>query len=42
MYARFTTVFLRDMACLPELHPNVHAALMKGTFVYREEKQRFH
>ena len=39
MYARFTTVFLRDMACLPELHPNVHAAFMKGTFALCTVKQ---
>ena len=41
MYARFTPVFLRDMACLPELHPNVHAAFMKGLFVVQRSKTKF-
>ena len=41
MYARFTTVFLRDMTRLPELHPNVHAAFMKGLFVVQRSKTKF-
>jgi len=32
-YARWTPVFLKDMARLPQIHPTVHEALMEGKFV---------
>ena len=41
IYARFTQVFLRDMACSPELHPNVHAAFTKDLFLVQRSKTKF-
>ena len=32
-YARWVSVFLRDMARLPDIHPSVHKAFMAGNFV---------
>ena len=41
IYARFTQVFPRDMACSPELHPNVHAAFTKDLFLVQRSKTKF-
>ena len=34
-------VFLKDMACLPETHPNVHEGFMEGKFVVQRSDKKF-
>ena len=40
-YARWMSVFLKDMACLHEAHPNVHKAIMDGKFVVQRGNKKF-
>ena len=40
-YARWMPVFLKDMACLPEAHPDVHKAFMDGKFVVQRGNKKF-
>lgn len=39
--ARWTAVFLKNMARLPESHPNIHEAFMKGMFVMQRGDKKF-
>ena len=34
-------VSLKDMACLPEAHPDVHKAFMDGKFVVQRDNKKF-
>ena len=34
-------VSLKDMACLPEAHPDVHQAFMDGKFVVQRDNTKF-
>ena len=40
-YSRWVPVFLRDMAQLPTLHPDVHDNFMKGHFVVQRSHKKF-
>ena len=40
-YARWTPVFLKDMARLPQIHPTVHEAFMEGKFVVQRGDKKF-
>ena len=39
-YARWMPVSLKDMACLPEAHPDVHKAFMDGKFVVQRDNKK--
>ncbi len=38
---RWTPVFLKDMASLPQIHPTVHEAFMEGKFVVHRYGKTF-
>ena len=40
-YARWTPVFLKDMARLPQTHTAVHEAFMEGNFVVQRSDKKF-
>ena len=40
-YARWLPVFLRDMKCLPETHPDIHKAFCAGKFVVQRSNTKF-
>ena len=40
-YARWMSVFLKDMARLPETHPSIHEAFMEGKFVVQRGDKKF-
>ena len=40
-YTRITPWFIRDMALLPEFHPEVHEAFMQGLFVVHQSCTKF-
>ena len=40
-YVRWIPFFLKDMLCLPEIHPSVHEAFVEGKFVVQCSDKKF-